>query len=102
MGVHMRSANHPLLGRIRIGASRIRPLSPELHTSDYSSACPGSSTWVDKVLSRDTPSLNLASRQDGVGPHNPQVTRQRSAISTTAGAPSRMARPKTLARSRAL
>src|SRR6185437_13236206 len=27
----------------------------------------------------DTPTLNLADRQDGVGPHNPQLTRHRSA-----------------------
>src|SRR4051794_23620215 len=60
MDVHLRSAFHSLLGRVWIGASRVRPLSPELHTSDYSFACPGSSTWVDKVPSRDTPSLNLA------------------------------------------
>src|SRR5689334_21062766 len=66
MDVHLRSAFHPLLGRVRIGASRVRPLSPELHTSDYSFACPGSSTWVDKVPSRDTPTLNLAGHRDDV------------------------------------
>ena len=48
-------------------------LSPELHTSDCSSACPGSSTWVDKVPSQDTPSLDLADRQGGVDPDDPQV-----------------------------
>ena len=66
MDVHLRSAFHPLLGRVRIGASRVRPLFPELHTSDYAFACPGSSTWVDKVPSRDTPSLNLAGCWGGV------------------------------------
>src|SRR3954469_11996529 len=76
MDVHLRSAFHPLLGRVRIGASRVRPLSPELHTSDYSFACPGSSTWVDKVPSQDTPSLNLADRRGGVAPDNPQVAPQ--------------------------
>src|SRR5690349_6185603 len=73
MGVHLRSAFHPLLGRVRIGASRVRPLFPELHTSDYSVACPGSSTWVDKVPSRDTPSLNLTGHRGGVAPGFPQV-----------------------------
>src|SRR3954463_9062946 len=73
----MRSAFHPLLGRFRIGASRLRPLFPKLHTSDCSSACPGSSTWVDKVPSRDTPSLNLADHRKGVFPGDPQVARQR-------------------------
>src|SRR4029079_3734095 len=87
--VHMRSAFHPLLGRFRIGASRLRPLFPELHTSDCSSACPGSSTWVDKVPSRDTPSLNLADHRKGVFPGDPQVTRHRSAIWTASGAPCR-------------
>src|SRR5215207_5085913 len=76
----MRSAFHPLLGRFRIGASRLRPLSPKLHTSDCSSACPGSSTWVDKVPSRDTPSLNLADHREGVFPGDPQVARQPSAL----------------------
>src|SRR5215204_6274275 len=76
----MRSAFHPLLGRFRIGASRLRPLSPKLHTSDCSSACPGSSTWVDKVPSRDTPSLNLADHREGVFPGDPQVARQRLAL----------------------
>src|SRR3954469_9103908 len=74
----MRSAFHPLLGRFRIGASRLRPLFPKLHTSDCSSACPGSSTWVDKVPSRDTPSLNLADHRKGVFPGDPQVTHQQS------------------------
>src|SRR3954463_12629282 len=79
MDVHLRSAFHPLLGRVRIGASRVRPLSPELHTLDCSVACPGSSTWVDKVPSRDTPSLNLADHRGGVGPlGDPQVARSRS------------------------
>src|SRR5215210_6892705 len=77
MDVHLRSAVHPLLGRLRIGAPRLWPLSPELHTSDCSFACPGSSTWVDKVPSRDTPSLNLAGRRGGVDPDNPQVARSR-------------------------
>src|SRR3954463_3074372 len=76
-GVHLRSAIHPLLGRLRIGAPRLWPLSPKLHTSDCSFACPGSSTWVDKVPSRDTPSLNLADRRGGVDPGNPQVARNR-------------------------
>src|SRR5664279_5132153 len=80
MGVHLRSADHPLLGRFRIGAPRLRPLSPELHTSDCSFACPGSSTWVDKVPSRDTPSLNLAERRGGVGLGAPQVARNQSRI----------------------
>src|ERR1700712_2879686 len=78
MGVHLRSANHPLLGRVRIGASRVRPLSPELHTSNCSSACRGSSTWVDKVPSRDTPSLNLAGHRGDVALGNPQVARNQS------------------------
>src|SRR3954453_17595586 len=73
MDVHLRSAFHPLLGRLRIGASRLGPLSPELHTLDCSSACPGSSTWVDKVPSQDTPSLDLADRWGGVDPDDPQV-----------------------------
>src|SRR3954452_8572783 len=73
MDVHLRSAIHPLLGRLQIGAPRLWPLSPELHTSDCSFACPDSSTWVDKVPSRDTPSLDLADRPGGVDPDNPQV-----------------------------
>src|SRR3982751_3915770 len=73
MDVHLRSALHPLLGRLRIGAPRLWPLSPELHTSDCSFACPSSSTWVDKVPSRNTPSLDLADRRGGVDPDNPQV-----------------------------
>jgi hypothetical protein len=73
MGVHLRSALHPLLGRIRIGASRVRPLSPELHTLDCSVACPGSSTWVNKVPSRDTPTLNLTAHRSGVILSVPQV-----------------------------
>src|SRR4051794_4072855 len=73
MDVHLRSAFHPLLGRLRIGAPRLGPLFPELHTSDCSSACPGSSTWVDKVPSQDTPSLDLADRRGGVDPGDPQV-----------------------------
>src|SRR3954467_3193700 len=77
MDVHLRSAFHPLLGRLRIGAPRLWPLFPKLHTSDCSFACPGSSTWVDKVPSRDTPSLNLADRRGGVDPGNPQVARNR-------------------------
>src|SRR3954447_6094124 len=81
MDVHSRSAFHPLLGRLRIGAPGLWPLSPKLHTSDCSFACPGSSTWVDKVPSRDTPSLNLADRRGGVDPGNPQVARTRSRIS---------------------
>src|SRR3954468_5319847 len=52
MVVHSRSAFHPPLGRLRIDAPRLWPLSPELHTLDCSFACPGSSTWVDKVPSR--------------------------------------------------
>src|SRR3954454_18345029 len=80
MDVHLRSALHPLLGRVRISASRVRPLSPELHTSDYSSACPGSSTWVDKVPSRDTPSLNLAGHRGDVALDAPQVARNQSSI----------------------
>src|SRR5690242_4422058 len=55
-------------------------LSPELHTSDCSFACPGSSTWVDKVPSRDTPSLNLVGRRGGVDPDDPQVARNQSRI----------------------
>ena len=51
-------------------------LSPELHTSDCSFACPGSSTWVDKVPSRDTPSLNLAGCWGD--PDSPQVARNQS------------------------
>src|SRR5215210_7501901 len=84
----MRSAFHPLLGRFRIGASRLRPLFPKLHTSDCSSACPGSSTWVDKVPSRDTPSLNLADHRKGVFPGDPQVTHQLSASPSAAKTPS--------------
>src|ERR1700712_212246 len=83
MDVHLRSAFHPLLGRVRIGASRVRPLSPELHTSDYSFACPGSSTWVDKVPSRDTPSLNLAGHRGDVALGNPQVARNQSRIGSS-------------------
>src|SRR3954454_2729661 len=79
MDVHLRSAVHPLLGRLRIGAPRLWPLSPELHTSDYSFACPGSSTWVDKVPSRDTPSLNLADCRGGVAPDNLQVALRQAA-----------------------
>src|SRR3954466_1290356 len=71
MDVDFRSALHPLLGRLRIGAPRLWPLSPELHTSDCSFACPGSSTWVDKVPSQDTPSLNLTGRWGGGGPSQP-------------------------------
>src|SRR4051812_7337292 len=78
MDVHSRSAFHPLLGRLRSGAPRLWPLSPEFHTADCSSACPGSSTWVDKVPSRDTPSLNLAGCQGGVDPDSPQVARNQS------------------------
>src|SRR3954463_13501616 len=78
MDVHSRSAFHPLLGRLRSGAPRLWPLSPELHTSDCSFACPGSSTWVDKVPSRDTPTLNLADRRGGVDPVNSQVAPARS------------------------
>src|SRR4051795_4307331 len=81
----MRSAFHPLLGRFRIGASRLRPLFPKLHTADCSSACPGSSTWVDKVPSRDTPSLNLADYRGGVHPDGPQVARNQSRIGTAPG-----------------
>src|SRR5215212_4364677 len=80
MDVHLRSAVHPPLGRLRIGAPRLGPLSPELHTSDCSFACPGSSTWVDKVPSRDTPSLNLAGCRGGVDSVNPQVARNQSRI----------------------
>src|SRR4051812_41058907 len=76
MDVHLRSAFHPLLGRLRIGAPRLGPLSPELHTADCSFACPGSSTWVDKVPSRDTPTLDLADCQGD--PDSPQVARIRS------------------------
>src|SRR5687768_17982773 len=78
MDVHSRSAFHPLLGRLRIGAPRLWPLSPELHTSDCSFACPGSSTWVDKVPSRDTPSLNLVDCRGGMDPDSPQVARNQS------------------------
>src|SRR3954463_6645821 len=73
MDVHFPSAFHPLLGRLRIGAPRLWPLSPKLHTADCSLACPGSSTWVDKVPSQDTPSLDLAGCQSGVHPDDPQV-----------------------------
>src|SRR5690242_9124894 len=76
MGVHLRSAFHPLLGRVRIGASRVKPLFPELHTLDCSFACPGSSTWVDKVPSRDTPTLDLSDCQGD--PASPQVARNQS------------------------
>src|SRR3954467_7333400 len=76
MDVHLRSAFHPLLGRLRIGAPRLGPLPPELHTADCSFACPGSSTWVDKVPSRDTPSLDLADCQGN--PDSPQVARNQS------------------------
>src|SRR5215211_6191619 len=75
MDVHLRSACHPLLGRFRVGAPRLRPLSPKLHTSDCSFACPGSSTWVDKVPSRDTSLLDLAGRRGGVNLDDPQVAR---------------------------
>src|SRR3954451_4057460 len=78
MDVHLRSAFHPLLGRVRLGASRVRPLSPKLHTLDCSVACPGSSTWVDKVPSRDTPSLNLAGHRGGVILGVPQVAHAQS------------------------
>src|SRR5689334_11975737 len=78
MDVHLRSAFHPLLGRLRSGAPRLWPLSPELHTADCSVACPGSSTWVDKVPSRDTPTLNLAGHQGGVAPGAPQVAHAQS------------------------
>jgi hypothetical protein len=80
MDVHLRSALHPLLGRLRIGAPRLWPLSPELHTSDCSFACPGSSTWVDKVPSRDTPifTLDLVNRRGGVNSANSQVAPVRS------------------------
>src|SRR3954447_17216598 len=76
MDVHSRSAFHSLLSRLRIGAPRLWPLSPKLHTSDCSFACPGSSTWVDKVPSRDTPSLDLADCQGN--PDSPQVARNQS------------------------
>src|SRR3954451_22389628 len=76
MDVHLRSAFHPLLGRLRSGAPRLWPLSPELHTADCSFACPGSSTWVDKVPSRDAPSLDLADCRGG--PDSPQVARNQS------------------------
>src|SRR4051794_17206288 len=62
-------------------------LSPKLHTADCSFACPGSSTWVNKVPSQDTPSLNLADRREGVVPKDPQVTRHRSATWMASGAP---------------
>src|SRR3954452_12085457 len=78
MDVHLRLAFHPLLGRFRIGASRLRPLFPELHTSDYSFACPGSSTWVDKVPSRDTPTLNLMAHRGGMALDDPQVAQTQS------------------------
>src|SRR3954454_18838590 len=78
MGVHLRSAFHPLLGRLRIGAPRLWSLFPKLHTADCSFACPGSRTWVDKVPSRDTPTLDLAGCQGGVHPDDPQVARNRS------------------------
>src|SRR3954452_9846783 len=84
MDVHSRSASHPLLGRLRIGASRLWPLSPELHTSDCSFACPGSSTWVDKVPSRDTPTLDLSDCQGD--PDSPQVARNQSKIGAAPGA----------------
>src|SRR5690349_11763038 len=74
--VHSRSAFHPPLGRLRSGAPRLWPLSPELHTADCSFACPGSSTWVDKVPSRDTPTLDLSDCQDD--PDRPQVARNQS------------------------
>src|SRR3954471_8054990 len=80
MDVHLRSAFHPLLGRVRLGASRVKPLFPKLHTLDCSSACPGSSTWVDKVPSRDTPTLNLAGHRGGVPLGAPQVARNQSKI----------------------
>src|SRR3954462_9734992 len=51
-------------------------LSPKLHTSDCSFACPGSSTWVDKVPSRDTPTLDLSDCQGD--PDSPQVARNQS------------------------
>src|ERR1041385_5021396 len=88
MDVHLRSAFHPLLGRLRIGAPRLWPLSPELHTLDCSFACPGSSTWVDKVPSRDTPSLNLAGCWGGMDPDSPQVARNQSRIYAAPGASS--------------
>src|SRR4051794_899202 len=78
MDVHLRSAFHPLLGRLRIGAPRLWSLFPKLHTADCSFACPGSSTWVDKVPSRDTPTLDLAGCQGGVHPDDPQVARNQS------------------------
>src|SRR5690349_11471373 len=90
MDVHLRSALHPLLGRLRIGAPRLWPLSPKLHTSDYSFACPGSSTWVDKVPSRDTPSLNLADYRGGVVPDNPQVALRHAASRSVASPPARL------------
>src|SRR3954453_12916568 len=88
MDVHLRSAFPLLLGRLRIGAPRLWPLSPELHTADCSFACPGSSTWVDKVPSRDTPSLNLADYRGGVHPDDPQVARNQSRNGTAPGASS--------------
>src|SRR3954452_3101809 len=96
MDVHLRSVIHPLLGRLRIGAPRLWPLSPELHTSDCSFACPGSSTWVDKVPSRDTPSLDLADGRGGVDPDNPQVARATASTptSTTAASPHRHRSPR--------
>src|SRR3954452_5150773 len=76
MDVHLRSAFHPLLGRLRSGAPRLWPLSPELHTADCSFACPGRSTWVDKVPSRDTPTLDLSDCQRD--PNSPQGARNPS------------------------
>src|SRR3954463_5386450 len=93
MDVHSRSASHPLLGRLQIGAPRLWPLSPELHTLDCSFACPGSSTWVDKVPSRDTPTLDLADCQGD--PDSPQVARNQSRIVTAPGESS-PARARTL------
>jgi hypothetical protein len=90
MGVHVRSAVHPLLGRVRIGASRVRPLFPKLHTLDCSSACPGSSTWVDKVPSRDTPTLNLAGHRRGMALGAPQVARNQSKIGGLVDPPLRL------------
>src|SRR3954470_23070426 len=81
MDVHLRSAFHPLLGRLRSGAPRLWPLSPELHTADCSFACPGSSTWVDKVPSRDTPTLDLSDCQSD--PNSPQVAQDQSSTYQT-------------------
>src|SRR3954466_8817018 len=50
--------------------------APRPHTSDCSFACPGSSTWVDKVPSRDTPTLDLSDCQGD--PDRPQVARNQS------------------------